>query len=207
MSLNKQLIQKIHNLFSYLSKERQRMSIYCPRVKALVAGLLFIPCIIIPSIAVALPADRQQPIKINSDTADIDNKKGISVYHGNVVMTQGTTRITGDIITIYTKGREVNKVIAQGNKSRAYYEELQPGEQGTVQAWGYTIRYDINSDQIELIKDAQLSQKGDSFKGEQIHYNLTQQTVNAKGTPSQGESGRVQMVIQPKQQKSTNAKP
>lgn len=179
------------------------MTINLPRVKVFVGGLLFIPFI-----AMALPADRQQPIKINSDTADIDNKKGVSVYRGDVVMTQGTTRITGDIITIYTKGREVTKVIAQGNnKGRAYYEELQPGEQGTVQAWGYTIRYDVNGDQIELIKNAQLSQKGDTFKGEKINYNLAQQTVNAKGTPNKGESGRVQMVIQPKQKQSTDAKP
>ncbi|MFK0570851.1 lipopolysaccharide transport periplasmic protein LptA, partial [Endozoicomonas sp.] len=131
----------------------------------------------------------------------------ISVYRGDVVMTQGTTRITGDIITVYTKEREVTKVIAQGNKGRAYYEALQPGEQGTVQAWGYTIRYDVNGDQIELIKNAQLTQKGDTFKGEKINYDLAQQTVNAKGTPGLGESGRVQMVIQPKQQQSTKTKP
>ncbi|WP_257293545.1 lipopolysaccharide transport periplasmic protein LptA [Endozoicomonas sp. YOMI1] len=163
--------------------------------KKWLVGLLFVPFM-----AMALPADRQQPININSDTADIDNKKGVSVYRGDVVMTQGTTRITGDTITIHTRDREVTKVIAQGNKVRAYYEELQPGEQGIVQAWGNTIRYDVDSDQIELIKNAQLSQKGDTFKGEKIDYNLTLQTVNAKGTPNQGDNGRVQMVIQPRQE-------
>ena len=165
-------------------------------------GLLFVPVI-----AIALPADRQQPIKISSDSVDIDNRKGVSVYHGNVAMTQGTTRITGDIITICTKEREVTKIIAQGNKDRAYYEELQPGEQGTVQAWGNTIRYDINNDQIELDKNAQLSQKGDTFKGEKIHYNVTLQTINAIGTSNQGDSGQVQMVIQPRQEKTTSNKP
>ena len=177
-----------------------------PQPKALLNKQWLVGLLFVPFMAMALPADRQQPIQIDSDTADIDNKKGVSVYRGDVVMTQGTTRITGDVITIYTRDRELTRVIAQGNKARAYYEELQPGEQGIVQAWGNTIRYDVDSDQIELIKNAQLSQKGDTFKGEKIDYNLTLQTVNAKGTPNQGDNGRVQMVIQPRQEKAASKK-
>ncbi|WBA80886.1 lipopolysaccharide transport periplasmic protein LptA [Endozoicomonas sp. GU-1] len=177
-----------------------------PKAKALLNKQWLVGLLFVPFMAMALPADRQQPIQIDSDTADIDNKKGVSVYRGDVVMTQGTTRITGDVITIYTRDRELTRVIARGNKARAYYEELQPGEQGMVQAWGNTIRYDVESDQIELIKNAQLSQKGDTFTGEQIDYNLTLQTVNAKGTPSQGDNGRVQMVIQPRQEKAASTK-
>ena len=201
MSLNKPFISRIIDLS--LSGKRQPMTIQLPQPKTLLNRKWLVGLLFVPLMAMALPADRQQPIKINSDAADIDNKTGVSVYRGDVVMTQGTTRITGDTITIYTKGREVTKVIAQGNKARAYYEELQPGEQGTVQAWGNTIRYDVNGDQIELIKNAQLSQKGDTFKGEKIYYNVALQTVNAKGTPNQGENGRVQMVIQPRQEKAT----
>ncbi|WP_163370991.1 lipopolysaccharide transport periplasmic protein LptA [Endozoicomonas acroporae] len=177
-----------------------------PKPKALLNKQWLVGLLFVPFMAMALPADRQQPIQIDSDTADIDNKKGVSVYRGDVVMTQGTTRITGDVITIYTRDRELTRVIAQGNKARAYYEELQPGEQGIVQAWGNTIRYDVDSDQIELIKNAQLSQKGDTFTGEKIDYNLTLQTVNAKGTPSQGDNGRVQMVIQPRQEQAASTK-
>ncbi|WP_257265452.1 lipopolysaccharide transport periplasmic protein LptA [Endozoicomonas sp. ONNA2] len=189
MRRSKLLIGRIIDLTQILQSS-------APLNRKWLTGLLFVPLM-----AMALPADRQQPIKINSDTADIDNKKGVSVYRGDVVMTQGTTRITGDIITIYTKDRELTRVIARGNKARAYYEEMQPGEQGIVQAWGNTIRYDVDGDQIELIKNAQLSQKGDTFRGEKIDYNLTLQTVNAKSTPNQGDSGRVQMVIQPRQEK------
>ncbi|WP_067582738.1 lipopolysaccharide transport periplasmic protein LptA [Endozoicomonas ascidiicola] len=166
--------------------------------KSLIAGLLFIP-----ALAFALPEDRQQPINIRSDTADIDNKKGISIYRGDVIVTQGTTRIVGDTVTVFTSGQEVTKVTAQGKKKRAYYEELQANAQGTVQAWGYTIHYSINKDEIELIRDAQLTQQGDTFKGDKINYDLAKQTVNAKGSQSQSDGGRVQMVIQPKQATTT----
>lgn len=205
MSLNKQLICRISDfprsgIQKYMTTGLPQSATWL--IKRVLAGLLFIPVM-----AMALPADRQEPINIHSDSADIDNKTGVSVYRGDVVMTQGTTRITGDVITIYTREREITKVIARGHKDRAYYEELQPGEQGTVQAWGDTIQYDINSDQIELIKNAQLSQKGDMFRGEKIHYNVALQTVNAQGKESQGKGGRVQMVLQPRQEKTDGNKP
>ena len=161
--------------------------------------------LLIPVVAQALPDDRQQPINISSDTADVDTKEGISVYRGDVVVTQGTTQITGDIVTVYTSGREVSQVIAVGEQRLAYYEEQQSDDLGTVKAWGETIRYDVNEGQIELIKEARLTQKGDIFTGEKIDYNLTQQTVNARGASKQGAGGRVQMVLQPRQKGEDSA--
>ncbi len=160
---------------------------------------------LIPAWASALPSDREKPIEIESNSADIDNKKGISIYRGDVVMTQGSTRLMGDTITIRNnKNREVTKVIAEGK--RAYYEEQQEGEAGVLKAWGETIHYDMAGDHIELIKQAQLTQKGDTFKGEKIDYNLKLQTVSAQGKPvKNGSEGRVKMVIQPRNEQPQKA--
>lgn len=154
--------------------------------------------LLLPALAMALPSDREQPIQIESDSADIDNRQGVSVYRGDVVMTQGSTRITGDVITVYTENQEVRKIVAEGFSKRAYYEEEQPDAQGTLQAWGHTIDYKVMDEKIHLIRQAQLVQKGDSFKGERIDYDLKQQKVNAKGQENQKGDGRVQMVIQPR---------
>lgn len=154
--------------------------------------------LLLPTLAMALPSDREMPIEIESDSADIDNKKGVSVYRGDVVMTQGSTRITGDVVTVYTENQEVQKIVAEGINKRAYYEEEQPDAQGTLQAWGHTIDYKVLDEKIHLIRQAQLVQKGDSFKGERIDYDLKQQKVNAKGLENRKGEGRVQMVIQPR---------
>ena len=78
-------------------------------------------------------------------------------------MIQGTTRITGDKVTVYSIQQEVKTIVAEGYKKRAYYEEQQPEDQGTLQAWGHTIDYQVASDKIKLLKQAQLTQKGDTF--------------------------------------------
>ena len=174
--------------------------------KSLFRSLPLLAILIVPQLALALASDRGKPIEIESNSADIDNKKGISIYRGDVVMVQGTTRITGDTITVYSKEREVTKVVAEGKTTRAYYEEQQDKDQGTLQAWGHTIDYNVLTENIELIKNAELAQKGDTFKGENIKYNLTLQTLSAKGKPQEGSKGRVQMVIQPKPEKKNNKK-
>ncbi len=166
--------------------------------KSLLCSLPLLALLALPQQVLALASDRDQEISIEAETADIDNKKEVSIYRGDVVMTQGTTRITGDIVTVHSNKSEITEVVAEGKTTRAYYEEQQDNNQGTLQAWGKIIRYDLLSENIELIKDAELAQKGDTFKGEHIHYNLTLQTVNAKGKPQEGSDGRVRMVIHPK---------
>jgi len=40
--------------------------------------------------------DNEQPLHITADTAELNDKTGISIYRGNVRMVQGTTIITGE---------------------------------------------------------------------------------------------------------------
>ena len=149
--------------------------------------------------SLALPSDREQPIHITSDNADIDDAKGIAIYRGDVIMIQGTTKLTGDIITIHSVNREIQRVISKGSKELAYYEEEQENDKGTLKAWGVTIDYNMAGDTIELIRKARLVQSGDTFTGDRIDYDQLKQVVNAQSEHGSKQNGRVQMVIQPSQ--------
>ncbi len=63
----------------------------------------------------ALPDDRDQPIHITADQALRDEKKGMTVYSGNVHMSQGSLRISADKITIFHSTEELDRVIAEGS--------------------------------------------------------------------------------------------
>ncbi|MDP0588605.1 MAG: lipopolysaccharide transport periplasmic protein LptA [Candidatus Endonucleobacter bathymodioli] len=155
---------------------------------------------LIPGIVLALSEDRRKPVGIESDSASLDHKKGMSVFRGSVIMTQGTTQIKGDVVTIYNnKEREVTRVVAEGNRKRAYYAEQQEGVKGKLQAWGMTIDYNISEDQIVLLNEAEVSQGGDILKGERIEYDILQQSVRAIGKfVNDGSKGRVRMIIKPR---------
>ena len=83
--------------------------------------LLFLVLHLLCAEVFARPDDREKPIHITADTAELNDKTGISIYRGDVEMVQGTTILTGDVITIHSSDKKVNKVISIGEL--ATYQE------------------------------------------------------------------------------------
>lgn len=152
------------------------------------------------SLCSALPSDRQQPIKIESDRAIQDEKKGTTVYEGSVVIRQGTIKIDADKVTVYSDSDQVDKIICVGKP--AHYQQRPNLEDGMVYASGSTIEYYLASDKITLLKNARLEQNGTTITGEKINYDLKAEVV--KATAGSNTRERIQMVIPPSNQKDSN---
>ena len=151
-----------------------------------------------PSTANALPDDRNKPIHITSDTAEIDDKTGNSVYRGKVKMVQGTINLEGDQITIFSNSDGVTHLIAIG--APAHFQQQSEANKELTHAYGNTIEYFIAKEKMKLIKQARLVQDSNVFTGERIDYDMKKRLVNAYGgdqTSSTAETPRVNMIIQP----------
>ncbi|WP_263142272.1 lipopolysaccharide transport periplasmic protein LptA [Pseudomonas sp. RIT-PI-AD] len=153
----------------------------------------------------ALPSDRDQPIRVQADSAELDDKQGVAVYHGGVVITQGTMKITGDTVTITQNAQgEIEMFTSQGKP--AYYEQKPSPDKQIVQAYGLTIQYFASKDRIVLIDQAKVIQEGNTFEGEKIVYDTKRQIVNAgraKGSSVTTPRPRIDMVIQPKKKEGS----
>lgn len=165
-----------------------------------IALLLGSLCCMLPAIALALPSDRDQPIHIQANTADLDDKKGTAIYRGDVIITQGTLKITGNTVTlIQNKNGDLDYFKSVGGP--AYYEQIPAEGDDKLQAWGNTIEYYVQKDNIVITDQARVKQGGNSSRGEKIVYDIKQEQVNigrAKpGSVSQPEP-RVHMVIEPR---------
>ena len=148
----------------------------------------------------ALPSDREQPIRVQADTAELDDKQGVAVYRGDVVITQGTLKITGDTVTItQNKNGDIEVFTSVGKP--AYYEQKPAVDKQIVKAYGLTIQYFAANEQIVLIDQAKVVQEGNTFEGEKIVYDTQRQIVNAgraTGAAVTTPRPRIDMVIQPK---------
>ena len=148
----------------------------------------------------ALPSDRDQPIRIQADTAELDDKQGVAVYRGDVIITQGTLKITGDTVTItQTASGDIDVFTSVGNL--AYYEQKPAVDKEIVKAYGKTIQYFASNERIILIDQAKVIQEGNTFEGEKIVYDTRRQIVNAGRATGNNVSmprPRIDMVIQPK---------
>jgi lipopolysaccharide export system protein LptA len=159
---------------------------------------------LIPINSWALSSDREQPMLIEADRAELDDSKGISTYRGNVKVTQGTLLLTGDIMTVYNKGNDVEKVIMEGQP--ATYRQRPDDKDKDVRASALHMEYYTNPEKIILIKQAEVEQEGDVLRSERIEYDVPTDKVNA-GTDQPNERVRITIQPRPGKEKKTPATP
>jgi lipopolysaccharide export system protein LptA len=148
----------------------------------------------------ALPSDREQPIRVQADSAELDDKQGVAVYRGGVVITQGTMKITGDTVTITQDANGEIEVFTSVGKP-AYYEQKPSVDKDIVKAYGLTIQYYASNERIVLIDQAKVIQQGNTFEGEKIVYDTQRQIVNAGRATGSNVSmprPRIDMILQPR---------
>jgi len=143
--------------------------------------------------ALGLPEDREQPIHIESDRAERQERTGLTTYEGDVVITQGTIRVEADRVVVHTEGSQVARIEATGNPAR-YQQVLEQGD-APLRASSRLIEYQVQQEQIILSRDARLEQQGSTITGERIEYDLVQEIIRAQGD-LEGRQ-RIRMVIPP----------
>ncbi|KAA6186109.1 lipopolysaccharide transport periplasmic protein LptA [Thiohalocapsa marina] len=145
----------------------------------------------------ALEGDDEQPLYIEADAAELDEKQSISLYIGNVEVRQGSMHIYADEALVQHKpNRKPQKIIAIGQPAR--YRQLFDDDPDEVHGRALRMEYETDRDEITLIDEAELTQGADRFASDRIVYNRTTGRVVA-GTSAQG-SERVRIRIEPDQE-------
>ncbi len=163
-----------------------------------------------PALAPALSTDDEQPIVIEAAEAEADNKTRITVYRGDVVITQGTRRITGDTVWIhYDTSNTITKAISVGKL--ATFQQLADGNEEYTKADAERMEYYADRDLIILIGKARYRKGEDVITAPRIEYYSVLGHVKAgpqtnggeAGAPAAGEtqgSDRVRITITPKKE-------
>jgi lipopolysaccharide export system protein LptA len=149
--------------------------------------------ILLPGAAPALETDREQPILVEADGVEINDRSGVSTYTGNVVIRQGSIRIEADRVTVHQKQPESDKVIAEGDPVRF---QQQPDDGELIKGRARRAEYQVDSELLYLVGDAWLSQGSDSFASDRITYDRGRALVKA-GASAQGKQ-RVRVTIEPR---------
>jgi lipopolysaccharide export system protein LptA len=137
-------------------------------------------------------SERDLPIRIQSDSATLDDQAGISVYRGNVIVTQGELVIRSDILTVHTPGRTLKRMEAEGDLAtlRTLTED---GRE--LHAESLRMEYLAEEGQVVLTGRARIWQEADEFRGERLVYDLEREILEAAA----GDNGRVEVIITPRE--------
>jgi lipopolysaccharide export system protein LptA len=154
-----------------------------------VAGALVL---LAPLRAIALTSDRQQPIRIEANRVEIDERQGTSTYIGSVQVTQGTFRLNAQRVVVH-RGREaVQRIVAHGDP--ATFQQQPEGADYLIRGQARELRYEAGDGTVALTGAAHLWQGRDEFSGARVIYELERERVRAEGG---SDNGRVRAIIHP----------
>ena len=156
-----------------------------------IASILVL-CLAVSQSAQSLPEDREQAIQITADSAMRDEKKGLTIYSGNVVLDQGSLHISADKITVFRINEEGDKIVAMGQPASVQQQPAVDGE--LMRAHAEVIEYFKAEDRLRLRTSAQIEQGGSTVTGNIIDYYITAQLVKA-GSDEAREDSRVTTII------------
>lgn len=139
---------------------------------------------------------------LNSDKAVYDRKNHISSYFGNIRYTQAESFLNAEKLVVYDSkiDSSVEKVIAFGTP--AHYSTIPGGSSGEkerIDAKALKIEYYPKKNMVLLIGDAVLEQKGNTFSGPYITYDLNKKTIlsTAENNKKNGKEQGTTIIIQP----------
>ena len=153
--------------------------------------------ILLATPAHAEKADRDKPVNLEADTVTLDDINKVSVYQGNVVLSQGTMLLRADRVQVTQNADGLDKVSATGHP--VAFRQKVDGRDEYIEGFADRIEYDGGTSQLELIGQAQLRRGSDELRGAQISYNANTEFYKVVGQPgAKTPSGRVRAVIRPK---------
>jgi lipopolysaccharide export system protein LptA len=157
-----------------------------------------------PHAARAERADREKPINIESDRMTADDPKQTAVFEGRVILTQGTTQLRADKLTVRQDKAGNQWATAIGKP--ATFRTKRDNVDEWIDGEALRIEYDSGAELVELFERARLNRDKDVIRGNYISYHQRTEVMvvqDSKEGPSrsvagQPNPGRVTAVFQPK---------
>ena len=165
--------------------------------------------------ACALSTDKEQPIEVEADAGELDDINNITIYTGDVVVTRGSIRMTGDKMTVhYDENDDIETLIMDGRP--ATYRQLPDSSQVYDEAAALRMEYYELRNLVILLREAKVSQERYDFSGERIEYDTVLSQVKAWSDINKNQKSdraseakqqdRVKIIIKPKLNQPGNPK-
>lgn len=170
--------------------------------------LIAIAVLLVPCVARGEKADRLQTLRMSAKQGSAEGSKEINLkkLDGDVLITQGTMRITADRAIVKESVGSVFAELFGNNTSQITFRQKREGENDFVEASADRAEYDDKTGAIRLFSKVRFKSGGDVVDSEYMQYNtntekmeLRNQVPGAKPKPGT-EEGRVVFEVQPRSQ-------
>ena len=161
-----------------------------------------------PCLAHAEKADRLQTLRMSAKQGSAEGSKEINLkkLEGDVLITQGTMRITADRAIVKEADGSVFAELFGNNASQITFRQKREGENDFVEASADRAEYDDKTGAIRLFSRVRFKSGGDLVDSEYMQYNTNTEKMELRNQvpgvkPAAGtEEGRVVFQVLPRGQ-------
>lgn len=155
---------------------------------------VIISMLVISFSSVAVESDFDQPIHVSSISQHASMKDNTVVFQDEVLLTQGTIKLTADKLTIIRGDKPNHEIMIAEGKTATFYQTQEDGRPLDAQA--NKIHYDVAKSTITLSGNAQIKQLDSQINGSKIVYSLDSEELTVS---NDGQKQRVTTVFLPAQ--------
>jgi len=179
-----------------------------PRLTATLGALAVLAAALPASGALASRADRDQPTLIEGDQCTADELKQVTVCVGNVVLTRGSLRITGERMELREtpEGFRSATVTAAADRLATFRQRRDPTRRGIDEHFegaAERIEFDERTETVQLIQRAlwrrlENERPRDEVAGSLITYDGRTATFTVIGARDAAADGRARLILAPR---------
>ena len=160
-------------------------------------ALLLLPALLaMPLCALGADNERQQPVQLRADRIDVDQKKGLSLYRGHVVFSQGTLRLAAAYAEVQNRANAVETVTAEGKP--VTFRHRPEGLTDFIEGEASRAVYHALARRVHLHGNVQVQRGRDLFRSAELHYDIENRTMIAEGDTGR----RVYTALMPRADKA-----
>lgn len=164
------------------------------------AALLALP-------AAAERADREKQIVVGGDRALADDANKTLTFEGNVVITQGTMRMTASKVVVREDRDKHQYYVASG--SPVTFRQKRDKVDEYIEAFAERAEFDDRNDVLKLFNNARVKRASDELTGQYITYDMRKDQAEVTGAPAAAkapsDTGRVKVIINPPKRSAESA--
>jgi lipopolysaccharide export system protein LptA len=154
-------------------------------MKIAVAAASGVAAMGVPFAAHAERADRAKPVVIEYDRLLANIDASTVVVEGNVILEQGTLRITAPKMNVKSDAeKNVFAELIGNDKQRVTFREKREGFNDYTEGEADRAEYDQRANSIKLMSRARITSAGSEITGDQVFYNSVTEEFKVDGVPN-----------------------
>jgi lipopolysaccharide export system protein LptA len=126
-------------------------------------------------------ADREKDINVNADHLTGDDANRTSTFEGNVVIVQGTMRMTANKVTMREDAERHKFYVAYGNP--VTFRQKRDNVDEYVEGYAQRAEFDDLNDVVRLYEKARVTSNANVINGEYIQYDMRKELAEVQGAP------------------------